>query len=78
MKIINVDIKKKTIQAAYSQVMLLNKLDFCQHQKGEPLYDLVMEIKRSIKRNNKFTKSKENFINNYISYISVLFYKKFE
>ena len=57
MKIINVDIKKKTIQAAYSQVMLLNKLDFCQHQKGEPLYDLVMEIKRSIKRNNKLTKS---------------------
>ncbi|SVE60571.1 uncharacterized protein METZ01_LOCUS513425, partial [marine metagenome] len=26
--------------------MLLKNLDFQQHQKGEPLHDLVMEIKR--------------------------------
>ena len=44
MKTINVDIKKKTIQSAYSQIMLLKNLDFQQHQKGDPLHDLVMEI----------------------------------
>ena len=53
MKTINVDIKKKTIQSAYSQIMLLNKLDFQQAQKGDPFYDLVMEIKRSIRKQMK-------------------------
>lgn len=53
MEIVNVDIKKKTIQSAYNQVMLLKSLDFQQHQKGEPLHDLVMEIKRSIKKQMK-------------------------
>jgi len=53
MKTINVDIKKKTIQSAYSQIMLLKNLDFQQHQKGEPLHDLVMEIKRDIRKQMK-------------------------
>ena len=50
---IYVDIKKKTIQSAYSQIMLLKNLDFQQHQKGEPLHDLVMEIKRDIRKQMK-------------------------
>ena len=54
-KTINVDIKKKTIQSAYNQIKLLNKLDFPNFQKGEPLYNLVMEIKRQIMRNKKYT-----------------------
>ena len=53
MKTINVELKKKTIQSAYNQVMMLKSLDFQQHQKGEPVHDLVMEIKRSIKKQNK-------------------------
>ena len=48
---INVDIKKTTIQTALSQLKMLKKLDFQQAQKGDPFYDLVMEIKRDIKRN---------------------------
>ena len=50
IKTINIELKKKTIQSAYNQVMLLNSLDFQQHQKGEPMYELIMEIKRSIKK----------------------------
>jgi len=56
MKTINVELKQKTIQSAYNQVMLLKGLDFQQHQKGEPLHDLVMEIKRSIKKQKKLDK----------------------
>ena len=52
---INVDIKKKTIQSAYNQLKLLSDLDFPQAQKGEPFYNLIMEIKRQIKRNQKYT-----------------------
>jgi len=56
MKTVNVELKKTTVLEAYNQVKLLSDLDFPNFQKGEPLYDLVMEIKRSIKRNNKLTK----------------------
>jgi len=55
IKTINIELKKKTIQSAYNQVMLLNSLDFQQHQKGEPIYELIMEIKKGIK------KKKQNF-----------------
>ena len=55
MKTINVELKKKTIQSAYNQVMMLKSLDFQQHQKGEPIYELIMEIKKGIK------KKKQNF-----------------
>ena len=52
-KLVSVELKKKTIQSAYSQIMLLNKLDFQQAQKGDPFYDLVMEIKRNIMKQKK-------------------------
>ena len=55
MKTVNVDIKKTTILEAYNQVKLLSDLDFPNFQKGEPLYNLIMEIKRQIKRNQKYT-----------------------
>ena len=48
IKTINIELKKKTIQSAYNQVMLLNNLDFQQHQKGEPIYELIMEFKKGI------------------------------
>ena len=53
MQTITVEIKKKTIKSAYSQMMLLNKLDFQRAQKGDPFFDLMMEIKRSIKKKRK-------------------------
>ena len=53
MKTVNVDIKKTTILSAYNQVKLLTALDFPNFQKGEPIYELLMEIKRSIKKVKK-------------------------
>tara|TARA_B100001013_G_scaffold256325_1_gene160121 strand:+ start:176 stop:439 length:264 start_codon:yes stop_codon:yes gene_type:complete len=53
MKTVNVDIKKTTILSAYNQVKLLTDLDFPNFQKGEPIYELLMEIKRSIKKVKK-------------------------
>jgi len=53
VKKIEVNLKKKTIQEAYSSIMLLNQIGTTYAQKGEPLYDLVMEIKRDIKKQMK-------------------------
>ena len=53
MKTVNVDIKKTTILSAYNQVKLLTDIDFPNFQKGEPIYELLMEIKRSIKKVKK-------------------------
>ena len=55
MKTVNVDIKKTNILSAYNQVKLLSDLDFPNFQKGEPLYNLVMEIERDIKKQKKMT-----------------------
>ena len=58
MKTINVELKKKTVASAYNQVKLCNDLGFPNFQKGEPLHDLIIEIKRSVKRNIRNIKSK--------------------
>ena len=47
---LNVNIKKKTYISAYNQLKLMHDLQFPNYQKGEPLYNLVMEIKRDLKR----------------------------
>ena len=53
MKTINVELKKKTVASAYNQVKLCNDLGFPNFQKGEPLYNLVMEIKRQVMKHRK-------------------------
>ena len=58
MNIINVEIKKKTLVDAYNIVRVQRDLGFPAYQKGEPLHDLMMEIKRSI---NKKLKRKSLF-----------------
>ena len=58
MNIINVEIKKKTLVDAYNIVRVQRDLGFPVYQKGEPLHDLMMEIKRSI---NKKLKQKNLF-----------------
>ena len=47
---LNVNIKKKTFKSAYNHLKLMSDLKFPNYQKGEPLHDLVMEIKRDLKR----------------------------
>ena len=47
---LNVNIKKKTFILAYNQLKLMSDLQFPNYQKGEPLHNLVMEIKRDLKK----------------------------
>jgi hypothetical protein len=55
---VQVELKKKTILEAMNIVRVQRDLGFPAYQKGEPLHDLLMEIKRSIK---KQMKQKKNF-----------------
>ena len=50
---LNVNIKKKTFISAYNQLKLMSDLQFPNYQKGEPLHNLVMEIKRDLKKQMK-------------------------
>ena len=50
---ISVELKKKTLVDAYNIVRVQRDLGFPAYQKGEPLHDLMMEIKRSINKKLK-------------------------
>ena len=50
---ITVELKKKTLQEVYNQVAMCNDLGFPNFQKGEPINNLMREIKRSIKKQKK-------------------------
>ena len=67
-KTINVELKKKTIQSAYNQIMLCNDLGFPNFQKGEPLYNLIMEIKKSVKRSIR--NKKQNFLSKILKFFT--------
>ena len=53
---LNVNIKKKTFISAYNQLKLMSDLQFPNYQKGEPLHNLVMEIKRDLERQMRQSK----------------------
>jgi len=52
-KTINITVNKKTISEVYNQVAMCNGLGFPNFQKGEPINNLMREIKRSIKKQKK-------------------------
>lgn len=54
---VQVELKKKTILEAMNIVRIQRDLGFPSYQKGEPLHDLLMEIKRSIKKQMKEKKT---------------------
>ena len=53
MNTVNIEVKKKTLQEVYNQVALLNNMGFPNFQKGEPVHNLMKEIKKSIKKQKK-------------------------
>ena len=57
MKTVNITVKKKTLQEVYNQVAMCNDLGFPNFQKGEPINNLMREIKKDI----KMQKKQENF-----------------
>ena len=53
MNTINVTLKKKTIVEVYNQVKLCSDLGFPNFQKGEPINNLMREIKREVMKQKK-------------------------
>ena len=53
MSKITVELNKKTLQEVCNQVGMLNDMGFPNFQKGEPINNLMREIKRSIKKQKK-------------------------
>ena len=57
MKTVNITVKKKTLQEVYNQVAMCNDLGFPNFQKGEPINNLMREIRKDF----KMQKKQENF-----------------
>ena len=57
MNTVNIEVKKKTLQEVYNQVAMCNDLGFPNFQKGEPINNLMREIRKDI----KMQKKQENF-----------------
>ena len=53
MKTVNITVKKKTLQEVYNQVAMCNDLGFPNFQKGEPINNLMREIRKDIKMQKK-------------------------
>ena len=49
-KTISVELKKKTIQSAVSQIDMLKAMDMGKHREGDAMFELVKEIKKTAKR----------------------------
>ena len=50
MKTVSVNLKKKTIVNAIGQLDMLTRMELGQHRKGDPVYELIMEVKRDLKK----------------------------
>ena len=50
---ITIEVNKKTLSEVYNQVAMCNDLGFTNFQKGEPINNLMREIKRNIKKQKK-------------------------
>ena len=53
MKTINITLNKKTLSEVYNQVALLNNMGFHNFQKGEPIHNLMREIKKEVNKQKK-------------------------
>ena len=57
MNTVNITVNKKTLSEVYNQVAMCNDLGFPNFQKGEPINNLMREIRKDI----KMQKKQENF-----------------
>ena len=53
MKTVTIRVNKKTLSEVYNQVGMLNDMGFPNFQKGEPIYNLMREIKKDLKNQKK-------------------------
>ena len=55
-KTISVELKKETIKSAISQIDMLNAMDIGRHRKGDPMFELVKEIKKDVRKQMRANK----------------------
>ena len=55
-KTVTITVKKKTLNSVYNQVRLCNDMGFPNFQKGEPINELMKEVKRDINKQIKANK----------------------
>ena len=53
---VTITVKKKTLNSVYNQVRLCNDMGFPNFQKGEPINELMREVKRDINKQIKANK----------------------
>ena len=53
MKTVTITVNKKTLSEVYNQVAMLNDMGFPNFQKGEPINNLMREIKKDLKNQKK-------------------------
>ena len=58
---ITLELKKKTLSQVYNQVKMCEELGFPNFSKGEPINNLMNEIRKQVKKQTRLTK-KENYI----------------
>ena len=58
---ITLTLKKKTLSQVYNQVKMCEELGFPNFSKGEPINNLMNEIRKQVKKQTRLTK-KENYI----------------
>jgi len=56
VKTVTITVNKKTLSEVYNQVAMCNDLGFPNFQKGEPINNLMKEIKRDINKQKKAEK----------------------
>ena len=52
---VTLELKKKTLHQVYNQVMMCEELGFPNFAKGEPINNLMREIKKQVKNKKKIT-----------------------
>ena len=50
MNTVTITVNKKTLQETYNQVAMLNDMGFPNFQKGEPITNLMIEVKKDLKK----------------------------
>jgi len=53
VKTVTITVNKKTLSEVYNQVGMLNDMGFPNFQKGEPINNLMREIKKDLKNQKK-------------------------
>ena len=56
MKTVTITVNRETLKQVYSQVGMLNDMGFPNFQKGEPIYNLMREVKKDLRKQKKVEK----------------------